>query len=179
MEIWDVCDINRNLIPGRTSVRGSGDMKDDEYHIVVFGVVLAGDGRVMVSMRDPNKWLGGFWEFNGGSAISGESSRQAIERELLEETNLDVSGCSGEVIKSAVKEFPGSNWIYDVWIFETEIDEKKLRPQEGEVTQIEVKSIDWVKEQYKNGKFTQITGEFLPEIENYIKKAEQKRKCSV
>lgn len=170
MEIWDVCDINRNLIPGRTSVRGSGDMGEDEYHIVVFGVAVTSDGRVMVSMRDPDKWHGGAWEFNGGSAVSGESSRQAIERELLEETNLDVRGCHGEVIKSATKLFPGSNWIYDLWVFETEIDETKLIPQKGEVTQIEVKTFDWVKEQYKNGKFTSITGEFLPSIEKYLKK---------
>ena len=30
MEVWDIYDINRNKIEGRTSVRGSDDMSDDE-----------------------------------------------------------------------------------------------------------------------------------------------------
>jgi len=136
MEIWDVCDINRNLIEGRISVRGSDDMKDDEFHIVVFGVVTTPDGKIMVSKRHPDKMFGGVWEFNGGSALSGESSRQAVERELLEETGLDVKGCHGEIVKSQVKYWPGSNWIYDVWVFECEVNTQKLRPQAGEVTEI-------------------------------------------
>ena len=170
MEIWDVCDINKNLLPGRTSVRGSDDMKDDEFHIVVFGIVVTPDRKVLVSKRDAKKMFGGVWEFNGGSAISGESSRQAVERELLEETALDVTGAKGEIVTSRVKYYPGSNWIYDVWVLEASVDIETLVPQEGEVTELSLESIDWVREQLKKGNFTSITNEFIDDVEKYIKK---------
>ena len=170
MEIWDVCDINKNIIQGRTSVRGSDDMKDDEFHIVVFGVVITPDKKLMVSKRHPDKMFGGVWEFNGGSAVSGETSRMAVERELLEETGLDIKDCYGEIVTSKVKYWPGSNWIYDVWVFVTEVDLRKLTPQENEVVEIELHSFEWVKEQLAAGNFTSLTEEFIDSVENYIKK---------
>lgn len=170
MEIWDVCDINKNIIQGRTSVRGSDDMKDDEFHIVVFGVVITPDKKLMVSKRHPCKMFGGVWEFNGGSAVSGETSRMAVERELVEETGLDISECYGEIVTSKVKYWPGSNWIYDVWVFVTEVDLEKLTPQENEVVEIELHSFEWVKEQLAAGNFTSLTEEFIDSVENYIKK---------
>lgn len=169
MEIWDVCDINRNKIEGRTSVRGSDDMKDDEFHIVVFGVVVTTDKKLMVSKRHPDKMFGGVWEFNGGSAVSGETSRMAVERELLEETGLDIKECYGEVVTSRVKYYPGSNWIYDVWVFCCDVDLEKLTPQENEVVEIQLHDIEWVKKQLEDGNFTSLTNEFIQSIENYIK----------
>ena len=169
MEIWDVCDINRNVIPGRTSIRGSDDMADDEFHIVVFGIVTTPDGRLLVSKRHPDKMFGGVWEFNGGSALSGESSRQAVERELFEETGIDVRGCKGNIVKSNVKYHKGSNWIYDVWVFECEVDLSKLVCQEGEVTEVALQSLQWVKESLCRGEFTSLTAEFLDDIENFLK----------
>ena len=170
MEIWDVCDIKRNIIPGRTSVRGSDDMKDDEFHIVVFGVVKNIDGRLLVSKRHPDKMFGGVWEFNGGSALSGENSRQAVERELFEETGLDVRGCRGEVVTSRVKYYPGSNWIYDVWVFETEVDTSKLVCQQGEVTEVALHSTDWIRKSLEKGEFTSLTAEFFDDVEIFLKK---------
>lgn len=170
MEIWDVCDINGKVLQGRTSVRGSDDMKDDEFHLVVFGIVATDDGRLMVSKRHPDKMFGGVWEFNGGSALSGEDSRTAVEREVLEETGLDLHGCNGEVVKRNVKYHHGSNWIYDVWMFKKKIDTDKLTPQQGEVTEIRLESLEWVKEKLKNGEFTSLTHEFIQSIENFLKK---------
>ena len=170
MEIWDLCDINKNPLTGRTSVRGSDDMKDDEFHIVVFGIVVTPDKKVLVSKRDSRKMFGGVWEFNGGSAVSGESSRQAVERELLEETALDVKGAKGEIVTSRVKYYPGSNWIYDVWVIQTQVDIPKLVPQEGEVTELKLENLEWVKKQLENKMFTSITNEFLEDVEKYIKK---------
>ncbi len=170
MEIWDVCDINRNKIKGRTSVRGCDDMREDEFHLVVFGIAVTPDGRLMVSKRHPDEMFGGMWEFNGGSALSGEDSREAVEREVLEETGLDLKGCEGEIVKTNVKYHPGSNWIYDVWVFRTEIDTSGLVPQQGEVTEIRLESLQWVKERLNNGEFTSLTHEFIESVENFLKK---------
>ena len=153
MEVWDIYDINRNKIEGRTSVRGSDDMSDDEFHIVIFAVVCNKEGKLLCSLRDRNKMFGGTWEFCGGSALSGETSRQAAQRELLEETGLDVSGCKGRVIASNTKYWPGSNWFYDVWLFESEFDVSELTPQEGEVERLGTFDIDEVKELLKTKNF--------------------------
>ena len=170
MEIWDVYDINRNRIEGRVSVRGSDDMTDDEFHLVVFAIVCDGDGKLMCSMRDRNKMFGGTWEFCGGSALSGESSRQAAERELLEETGLDVRGCRGEIIFDNTKYWKGSNWFYDVWLFECDFDVKNLVPQEGEVEKIEKFGFDEVKTLLEQENFTGITAEFIHALGEKIKK---------
>ena len=170
MELWDVYDINRNRIEGRVSVRGSDDMNDDEFHIVVFVVVCDKDGKLLCSLRDRNKMFGGTYEFCGGSALSGETSRQAAERELLEETGLDVRGCPGRIIADNTKYWKGSNWFYDVWFFECDYDVDKLTPQEGEVELIRKFSVDEVKKLLSEEIFTGITGEFIDKIEKEIKK---------
>lgn len=170
MEVWDIYDINRNKIEGRTSIRGSEDMKDDEFHIVVFSVVCDSSGHLLCSMRDRNKMFGGTWEFCGGSALSGETSRQAAERELLEETGLDVSGCEGRIVATNTKYHKGSNWFYDVWLFECDFDVENLTPQAGEVEKIEKHTLDEVKRFIKEENFTSITKEFIDKIGENIKK---------
>lgn len=168
MELWDVYDINRNRIAGRVSVRGSDDMNDDEFHLVIFAVVRDSNGKLLCSMRDRNKMFGGTWEFCGGSALSGETSRQAAERELLEETGLDVSGCNGKIIATNTKYWKGSNWFYDVWLFECDFDARKLVPQQGEVEGFECFTVNQVKHQLENGNFTGITSEFINQLEKEI-----------
>lgn len=170
MEVWDVYDINRNKIQGRTSVRGSDDMTDDEFHLVIFAVVCDSEGNLLCSMRDRNKMFGGTWEFCGGSALSGESSRQAAERELLEETGLDVEGCEGEIVATATKYWKGSNWFYDVWLFRCDFDVGNLVAQRGEVERIEKHNIEEVRRFLKEKNFTGITNEFIDKIEESIKK---------
>lgn len=169
MEIWDVYDINRNRIEGRTSVRGSDDMKDDEFHLVVFVVVRDSEGKLLCSLRDRNKMFGGTYEFCGGSALLGETSRQAAERELLEETGLDVSGCRGEIIADNTKYWKGSNWFYDVWLIECDFDADKLTPQAGEVERIDKFTFDEVKRLLDENNFTGITAEFIDKIGEKIK----------
>ena len=169
MEVWDVYDINRNRIEGRTSVRGSDDMTDDEFHLVVFAVVCDDDGKLLCSMRDRNKMFGGTWEFCGGSALSGETSREAAERELLEETGLNVKGCDGKIIAGNTKYWKGSNWFYDVWLFRCGFDVQALIPQKGEVEKIEKYTLEEVKYFLESGNFTGITGEFIDKIQENIK----------
>ncbi len=164
MEIWDVLDINRNKIEGRVSVRGSDDMSDDEFHLVVFAAVADRNNNLAVSMRDRNKMFGGSWEFTGGSALSGESSRQAAEREVLEEMGIDISKAKGKIVADAVKYWKGSNWFYDVWVFRCDIDKELLKPQPGEVEKIELFHIDKICQMVENDEFTSITKEFIEDI---------------
>lgn len=57
---------------------------------VAAGVILNDEGQVLLALRPKNKHKGGLWEFPGGKVESGESVRDALARELLEEINLVV-----------------------------------------------------------------------------------------
>lgn len=57
---------------------------------VAVGVVLDGNGRVLVALRPASAHQGGLWEFPGGKCEPGESVEQALQRELLEETGIEV-----------------------------------------------------------------------------------------
>ena len=52
---------------------------------VVAGLIQDERGRVLVGQRRPGTHMAGYWEFPGGKRCSGESSRQALDRELREE----------------------------------------------------------------------------------------------
>ena len=41
----------------------------------------------MTKVRAP-----GWWEVSGGAAQAGEESEEAVKREILEETGLDITG---------------------------------------------------------------------------------------
>ena len=82
MELWDVYDEQRQPL-GKTHVRGV-PMAPGEYHLVVFVWVFDGRGRVLMTKRSPEKRsYPNKWEHTGGAAQAGESSLQAIQRELF------------------------------------------------------------------------------------------------
>jgi 8-oxo-dGTP diphosphatase len=55
---------------------------------VMAGVMLDGDGRVLLAQRPPGKHLAGLWEFPGGKLEPGEAPLAALARELLEELGI-------------------------------------------------------------------------------------------
>ena len=57
---------------------------------VVCGLIFNG-GRVLATRRDPSRGFPLYWEFPGGKLEDGESSEEAIHRELEEELSLKVS----------------------------------------------------------------------------------------
>ena len=86
MEFNDIYDENRNLT-GRTHRRGSA-WKPGEYGLVVCVWIYDGKGNLLLTRRAKGKSFAGTWENSGGAAKAGESSRQAIARELYEETGI-------------------------------------------------------------------------------------------
>lgn len=83
----DVYDASRRRT-GRVRRRGEA-MKPGEYGLVVCVWVCDGAGHLLLTKRAPEKKsFPNTWENSGGSAWAGESSRQAIARELYEETGI-------------------------------------------------------------------------------------------
>lgn len=87
MELWDVYDAERRPLH-RTHVRGV-PMPKGEYHLVVFVWVFNSRGELLLTKRAPEKkHYPNLWECTGGAAQAGETSLQAIRRELFEETGI-------------------------------------------------------------------------------------------
>ena len=131
MEWNDVYDKNRNRT-GRVHRRGTR-WRSGEYGLVVCVWVYDGEGKLLLTRRAPGKSYAGTWENSGGAAKAGESSRQAIARELFEETG----------IRAAQEEFDfiGSdrdrNSFYDFYCLKRQasIEEIVLLPGETDAAQ--------------------------------------------
>jgi len=75
-------------------------MKKD-IHVV--GAVIVQDGRILCAQRGNHRLLPCMWEFPGGKIEPGESPREALRREILEEMNCTVE--VGEQVEHTVHEY--------------------------------------------------------------------------
>ncbi len=131
-EIWDCYDVDRNLT-GRKMRRGE-PIKDGDYHLVVHACVFDSRGRMLIQKRTEDKigWSG-MWDVTmGGSAVSGETSREAAKRELLEEVGLDLD-FSGKKPNLSVNY--GHNFD-DFYIMRSDADISSLKLQPEEVSEV-------------------------------------------
>ena len=86
MELNDIYDKDRNLT-GRKHRRGTA-WRRGEYGLVVCVWIYNREGKLLLTRRAPEKSFAGTWENSGGAAKAGETSLQAIIRELREETGI-------------------------------------------------------------------------------------------
>ncbi len=134
MEFWDIYDKNKQKT-GRTMKRNDWCLADDEYHLTVLGVVRRTDGKYLITKRVMTKqWAPGWWEVSGGAAMAGETSKEAVLREVREETGLDVSDWEGGYQFTYHRENPGKgdNYFVDVYRFTGDFTEDDLHIQKEE-----------------------------------------------
>nr|WP_296064547.1 NUDIX domain-containing protein [uncultured Mediterraneibacter sp.] len=134
MELWDIYDAQKKPT-GRTMKRNDWCLKEGEYHLTVLGVIVRPDGKYLITKRVMTKaWAAGWWEVSGGAAQAGESSYEAVLREVREETGLDVSSAEGGYAFTYKRENPGEgdNYFVDVYRFTMDVDEKDLHLQTEE-----------------------------------------------
>ena len=135
MEFWDIYDANKERT-GRTMKRNDWILQDGEYHLTVLGVVKRTDGKFLITKRVMTKaWAPGCWEVSGGAAQAGEDSKDAVRREVLEETGLDVANADGGYVFTYKRENPGEgdNYFVDVYRFTLDIDDSDVNFQEAEI----------------------------------------------
>ncbi|MBQ8640538.1 MAG: NUDIX hydrolase [Lachnospiraceae bacterium] len=147
MEFWDIYD-SRKQRTGRTMKRNDWCLKDGEYHLTVLGVIVRPDNRFLITQRVMTKaWAPGWWEVSGGAVMAGEDSADAVKREILEETGLDVTGCEGGYVFSYKRENPGEgdNYFVDIYRFVMDFKEEDLKLQEAETLGYRLATADEIK----------------------------------
>lgn len=152
VEFNDIYDRNRNRT-GRIHQRGTR-WKFGEYGLVVCVWVYDGNGNILLTRRAPGKSFAGTWENSGGAAKAGESSRQAIARELFEETGIRAEEQEFELLSSE----RNRHTHYDFYCLkrETPIEETVLLP--GETDAVQWASMDQVREMVRDGRICRIIG---------------------
>ena len=75
-------------------------LKEGQYMLYVLALI-ENKGKYLITRRTlDKKWAAGQWEIPGGGVSAGETSMQALHREVFEETGLDISLSQKELIYS-------------------------------------------------------------------------------
>lgn len=131
-------------------------LKEGEYHLTVLGVIARPDGTFLITKRVMTKaWAPGWWEVSGGGVQAGESSEEAVRREVKEETGLDVRNAEGGYAFTYKRVNPdeGDNYFVDVYRFVMDIDEKDVSFQEAEIDGHMFATREQIESFAKEGKF--------------------------
>ena len=149
MELWDVYDKDR-VKTGDTIGRG-GAFKKGIYHIIVHVCVFNSKNEMLIQQRQPFKdgWSN-MWDITaGGSAVAGDSSDAAAERELFEEIGykVDFSDVRPHFTVSFETGFD------DYYLVEDDIEIGSLNLQYEEVQRVKWASKDEILSMIDNGAF--------------------------
>ncbi len=128
-ELWDIYTKER-LKTGKLQKRGE-KLSDDEYHLVIHVCIFNNKNQLLIQQRQPFKAGGqNMWDLSvGGSAIAGESSGQAAERELAEELGLKMD--LSDVLPQFTTTF--RNGFDDYYIIKNDVDLTHIKLQKEEV----------------------------------------------
>ena len=127
MELWDLYDKERKPL-GKTHIRGV-PLDRGEYHLVFFVWTVNSLGQVLMTKRSAEKQsYAGLWEHTGGSVQAGETSLEAILRELLEETGIYATAEELHLAES----YRRSNDICDIYFLKKDVPLEEIRLQPGE-----------------------------------------------
>ena len=129
MEAWDLYTQDR-VKTGQTMLRGD-PVPEGLFHLQVHVCIFNEQGEMLIQQRQSTKrWYAGLWDYSvGGSAVAGDTSLAAAERETLEELGLRVS-LAGR--KPAVTRWYGSI-IDDYYILPLNVVLSDLHLQREEV----------------------------------------------
>ena len=152
MEFNDIYDENQNLT-GRTHRRGT-PWQPGEYGLVVCVWVYDGRGHLLLTRRAKEKSFAGTWENSGGAARAGETSRQAIVRELYEETGIQAEEEEFELLSTQ----RDRNTFYDFYCLKRQVRLKDIRLQPGETDEVMWASVGKVRWMVRTGKICRNIG---------------------
>lgn len=143
-ELWDVTDAAGTAL-GIVHRRGDPGLSSGQYHVVSSVCAVRHDGRVLISQRAAVKDFPLDWEFAAGSALAGETSREAAVRELREETGLRASASS----LIFVGRFVELSALFDLYVAH-DVDPATLALDPEEVAASEWVTLDDVHVRYRS-----------------------------
>lgn len=149
VELWDIYDKDR-VKTGKLHRRGE-KLAEGEYHLVVHVCIFNSKNQMLIQQRQPFKegW-NNMWDLTvGGSAVAGDTSSQAAEREVFEELGLKID--LSNVRPNFSVTFPGG--FDDYYLIRKDVELSELVLQETEVQRARWADKDEVLKMQEEGTF--------------------------
>ena len=149
MELFDLYTADR-VKTDRTMVRGE-PTPEGCYRLVVHVCIFNREGQMLIQQRQPFKrgWSN-LWDITvGGSAISGDNSQSAAERETREELGLEIDLADVRPTMTICWE----HGFDDYYIVNRPVELESLRLQPEEVQKVRWASEEEILEMIDDGRF--------------------------
>lgn len=149
MELFDLYDENR-IKTGKTMERGNPEPKGF-YRMVVHICIFNDRGKMLIQRRQDNKhgWSG-MWDFTvGGSAVAGDTSRQAAAREVREEIGIELA--DSELRRGLTVQT--ENVFDDIYIVNRTVDMSEITLQAEEVAEVKWADMETILKMIDEGVF--------------------------
>ena len=149
MEKWDLYTKDR-VLTGKTITRGE-EIPKGFYHLAVTTCIFNSKGEMLIQHRVPFKddWAN-FWDLScGGSAISGDTSQTAAEREAFEELGLKINLENER--PTLINLF--DEGFDDVYVLNMDVDLSTLKLQPEEVQNVKWETIENIIEMINKNEF--------------------------
>ena len=134
MEIWDIYDKYKNITGKKILKSQKNDLKNDEYELVVHIAIFNKNDELLIKKRQSHRErYPNLWDLTaGGHVLAGETSEQAIEREVLEELGIRID------LKNERPYFTINydNGFDEIFVIQEDIDINDLKLQYEEVQNI-------------------------------------------
>ena len=126
-ERYDLYDVNRIAL-GRTHLRGTPP-PEGTYHVVVAVWTINDEGKLLVTKRDAAKQTYPLtWENTCGCVQAGETSMEAVRRELFEETGIHADAGELKLLATETEEHA----FIDTYLLLRSVPIEEIRLQAGE-----------------------------------------------
>ncbi|MCR5271780.1 MAG: NUDIX hydrolase [Lachnospiraceae bacterium] len=152
-ELVDIYDDNR--VKTGEVIDRTTKLEKGKYILYVLAIVKNNEGRYLVTRRSlDKKWAAGKWEIPGGGTKAGETSLEAVKREVFEETGLDVSLCDARVVYSYKNEDEGGdNYFVDMYLIEKDFSKEDVKCDMTETMDIALVSLEEIEAVHKKDGF--------------------------
>lgn len=156
MEILDLYDENR-IKTGKTYIRGE-QMPDDTYRLIVHLLIFDDWGNLLIQKRQKTKSMANLWDITcGGAASAGETSKEAIARELKEELGISLDFTNIRPILTA----NFKHGFDDFYLVRKNINLDEVSLQEEEVAACKWASFDEVMDLMDRERFVRYKKNFI------------------
>lgn len=155
MELVDVLN-ERKEKNGKVCDRNG--LCEGEFRLSVHIWIINNNNEILLQKRNRNlKVYPGMWGNTGGAAKAGESSLEAIKREVKEELGLTIKSEKMIFIAS----FKRSKDFVDVWLLKDDIKVDDIKLQENEVEAVKFINRSTFNKLYENREIIQSSTEYF------------------
>ena len=149
MEKCDLYDIDGNKL-NKVHIRWSGNsVNQGEYTLAVDIWIKNSKNQILLTQRHQSKKLYPLkWECTSGVTINGEDSFAGALREVSEEIGIKLEKHEGRKIHKIIRQ--ELNMIFDIFLFNRNIDLKNVKLQNNEVINVKWVEKEELKKMFKN-----------------------------